>query len=274
MFEEKDTGVNEPAAEVDEKLDDNLVEETVEEPNEEPTEELEQTGEEEAAAEPEQDEMGRKIKEIRESMKQDYEKKYGEYKGKAEQLETTLDKAARLSGYPSVEAYLQAVDDAEKQAQEQRYKDAGITDPKIIEELIEKNPVVQQAKQLTEKQRFQDEVNELATEFKEVFERDIAETDVSEEVIRHREQTGKSLSEAFFYLNRKNLKSFMQDAKKKAEKQTIANIHDRARRGVISNDGGVGEDIDTTDIDIEMAMAFGHDPREIAKYKKSKLKRS
>jgi hypothetical protein len=194
---------------------------------------------------------------------------YDKIKGKAEQLETTLEKAAKIQRFDTVDAYLKAIEDAETQAQKQRYEQAGITDPKIIDELIEKNPIVQQAKQLTEQQNFNSEANELAGEFKEAFGRDITPEDVSDEVLAHRKGTGKSLSESFFFVNRKNIKTFIGEAKKQAEKQTIANLHDRARRGVISSDG-LGEDVDISDIDTEMARAFGNDPKEIAKYKRSK----
>ena len=267
MTEELQTGVNETAAE-------STVTET-----QETQETAEQTGEETttAAESTTQDEMGSKIKEIRESMKADYEKKYGEFKGKAEKLETTLEKTARANGFVTpdgkgdVEALQAALEEHERAAEKQRYEQAGITDPKIIDELIEKNPVVQQAKKLTEERKFNEEASELSVEFKEVFGRDITAEDVSDDVIKHRDETGKTLTEAFFYVNRKNFKTLMDEAKTKAQKKTLADVHDRARRGIV-NPESEGEDVDITDIDTEMASAFGNDPKEIAKYKKSKLR--
>jgi hypothetical protein len=78
---------------------------------------------------------------------------------------------------------------------------------------------------------------------------------------------------AYRFLVGKNINNLLNKAKNQTQKQTIANIHDRANRGVSTSSDGVGDDVDISDIDMEMANAFGNDPKEIAKYKKSKLKK-
>ena len=64
----------------------------------------------------------------------------------------------------------------------------------------------------------------------------------------------------------------------KVEKRTIANVHDRARRkNVGGSDGGSDESVTpTTYLDkdsMDMSIAFGNDPREVAKYVKNNLKK-
>lgn len=64
----------------------------------------------------------------------------------------------------------------------------------------------------------------------------------------------------------------------KVEKRTIANIHDRARRkSVGGSDGGSDETVSPSSYldkaSMDMSIAFGNDPREVAKYVKNNLKK-
>lgn len=60
-----------------------------------------------------------------------------------------------------------------------------------------------------------------------------------------------------------------------AEKRTIANIQDRARRRSLGSDGGTDDSISTSSYldrdSLEASVAFGVDPRKIAKYVKNNL---
>lgn len=60
----------------------------------------------------------------------------------------------------------------------------------------------------------------------------------------------------------------------KTVKSTVADMHDRAKRGVVKSDSSGGDDdVDTAGINTELADVFGNSPKEIAKYVHKKLKR-
>ena len=76
---------------------------------------------------------------------------------------------------------------------------------------------------------------------------------------------------AFHYLRSTKLPDLMAGKIKATEKRTIADMHDRARRGGVSggSDAGHTEDINPRTIlsraDLEMCEAFGTDPKVIAR---------
>lgn len=156
-------------------------------------------------------------------------------KSKADKYESALQKAARLTGYDSVDSYLQAVEDAEKQADKQRYEAAGINDPKLIEEIIDKHPVVKEARALSNQQRFTAEVQELAKEFADTFGREITPEDIAPEVMQLREAKGYSMTEAFFIINRKNFKSLLDESASKAASKAVQDHKRQSKRGVESS---------------------------------------
>lgn len=83
---------------------------------------------------------------------------------------------------------------------------------------------------------------------------------------------------AVYYYHR-GLRSdeFDKQLAKNVEQRTVAKIHDRARRRNIKGDAGNDSLLAPTEIldkdSLEMTMAFGHDPREIAKYVKQNSKK-
>jgi hypothetical protein len=82
---------------------------------------------------------------------------------------------------------------------------------------------------------------------------------------------GVDVKTAYNYLRGERFDELIEQTKKNTKKSTIADLHDQAKRGITSSSEGQGDEIDTTDIDINMARAFGNDPKDIAKYvKKSK----
>jgi len=157
-------------------------------------------------------------------------------KSKADKLESVLQKAATLTGYDSVDAYLQAVEEAEKQNDKKRYEAAGITDSKVIEEIIDKHPAVKEAKKLSDQQRFNTEVQELSIEFKDTFGRDMSVEDVSPEVMKLRDTKGYTMTEAFFIVNRKNFKSLLDAGKAEAANKAVQDHKRQSKRGVESSD--------------------------------------
>lgn len=83
-----------------------------------------------------------------------------------------------------------------------------------------------------------------------------------------------SVEATYFYLRGQKLEELMSKETEKTVKSTVANIHDRARRGVVTQDSSHGDDLDTSEVDVEMAKAFGTDPKKIASYVKKQTKRS
>jgi len=80
---------------------------------------------------------------------------------------------------------------------------------------------------------------------------------------------------AYKYLIGENLEKLIASTKSKTEKQTIANMQDKARRRSVPTSGAdTGVDVGNilSKEEIEMSMAFGNDPREIARTVKEKLK--
>jgi hypothetical protein len=80
------------------------------------------------------------------------------------------------------------------------------------------------------------------------------------------------------YVRSGKMDELIKASNSKTQKQTVADIADRARRKSVSG-GDAGGGTDTTDprsvlskSSIEMSLAFGHDPKEIAKSVQEKLK--
>jgi hypothetical protein len=85
---------------------------------------------------------------------------------------------------------------------------------------------------------------------------------------------GIDVKTAYNYLKGERFDELLEQAKKNTKKSTIADLHDKAKRGITSSSEGLGDDVDVSGVDVNMARAFGNDPKEIAKYKKQALKRS
>ncbi len=161
---------------------------------------------------------------------------YDKVKTKAERYETALEKAARLTNHASVDDYLKTIEAEEQRMAAERMKEAGINDPKVIEEIIDRHPAVQQAKKMTAQQQLQTEAGELAADFKETFGREIKPEDVSADVLEYRNSHSCSLSEAFFFVNRKSIKTMMEKEKEAAARQALENHGNQKKRGVEASD--------------------------------------
>ena len=168
---------------------------------------------------------------------------YDKVKSRADQaeadkaiMETHLQRAAKIQGFDNVDEYLKAVEKAEQEKEQRRYEDAGVTDPSVIDERIEKHPLVQQARQMTEQQKIAAEANELATQFKEMFGRDITGEDISDEVLTLKQQKNYSLADAFFLHNKSRLKDMIEAEKSKAAEKALADHERQSKRGVESSD--------------------------------------
>lgn len=80
------------------------------------------------------------------------------------------------------------------------------------------------------------------------------------------------------YYHRKGQKGDELDKKliKNAEKRTMANVQDRARRRLGGGDGGSDQDVTPSSVltrdGMTMASVFGTDPRDLARYVNTKLK--
>lgn len=81
---------------------------------------------------------------------------------------------------------------------------------------------------------------------------------------------------AYTYLRGLKLEELMANDRKNTEKRTIANIQDKARRRSIPSGSGSDAGLDARKVlsndDFEMSIAFGNDPRKIAKRVNEKLK--
>lgn len=118
-----------------------------------------------------------------------------EYRSKAESYEQNLNRIAQLQGFESNDQLIQAIEEAERQRERQQYEDAGI-DPDQFNQLLEKHPDIQFAREQRAKQeqeaKFGQEVNSF-------FEKhpDIKPNDIPQEVWAIREQEGISLLHAY-----------------------------------------------------------------------------
>jgi hypothetical protein len=134
-----------------------------------------------------------------------------EYRSKADEYQQHLNRVAQISGYQSHDELLRALDEAEKQQERERYEQAGI-DPDRFHELVNELPEIKQFREMQrqqeEKQRFQDEANELFQEFPQ-----LTPEQIPNEVWVLKEQRGLSLLDAYL---RTSFKSLSQQKEQEA----------------------------------------------------------
>lgn len=128
---------------------------------------------------------------------------YDKVNQRVSEYEQNLNKIAKMSGYNSHDELLQAVSEAEKRQEREQYEQAGI-DPDKFNELLEKHPDVQYAREMKQKQeqesKFQSEANELFGEFP-----DLKADQIPNDVWQLRESKGLSLLDAYLRVNYKSL---------------------------------------------------------------------
>jgi len=197
--------------------------------------------------------------------RQKIEQQHSESLAKAQ---STLQKAAKIHGFTDVDSYLAAVDQAEKDSEEEEQARLYQENPaealdKLVEKKLAEREMHQQAQQ---QQRSELEKKPYYSDLK-------AEIDqLCNELAKNGQPL--DLGTVYNFVLGQRAPELIEKAAKATAQSTIADLHDRARRGVLSNDGSAGDDVDTSVVDVRMANAFGNDPKEIAKYVHQQTKRS
>ncbi|WP_416731366.1 hypothetical protein [Fictibacillus sp. JL2B1089] len=118
-----------------------------------------------------------------------------EYRSKSETFEQRLNRIAQFSGYQTHDELLQAVEEAERQREREEYEAAGI-DPDQFNQLIEKHPDIQFAREQRAKQ---EEEAKFGSEIEGFLAKhpDIQPNEIPQEVWAIREQEGLPLLHAY-----------------------------------------------------------------------------
>lgn len=188
---------------------------------------------------------------------------------KIEQQHTaTLQRVAKASGFPDVESYLAAVESAEKEAEAEAQAKLYQENPtEAIEKAVERKLAARDEQQRV----YQQKMAELE---KKPFFADL-KADITG-IYNDSFKNGQTLDldTVYNFVLGQRAPELIEKAQKAASQSTIAQVQDRAKRGLVSNDSSHADDIDVSEIDVEMANAFGNDPKEVAKYVKQQTKRS
>lgn len=87
------------------------------------------------------------------------------------------------------------------------------------------------------------------------------EKDIDEAI---RNNPNVDVKTAYYFFKGQKADELKEKASKMAEKRTIANMQDKARRSVVGGgDSSDNSKVELSNDEIEMAIAFGHDPRKI-----------
>ncbi|MBS4200283.1 hypothetical protein KHA93_11640 [Bacillus sp. FJAT-49732] len=128
---------------------------------------------------------------------------YEKVSQRASEYENHLNRVAQLTGYQSHEEMLLALDQAEQEQEQQRYRDAGI-DPDTFNQFLEQHPDIQYARQMKqqaeEQSIFRREADELFSEFP-----GLKAEEIPNEVWQLKEQRGLSLLDAYLRVSYKSL---------------------------------------------------------------------
>jgi hypothetical protein len=154
---------------------------------------------------------------------------YDKVKTKADTYESALQKAARITGYDSVDAYLQAVEKAEKEAEAKQYQQAGIEDPKAIEKLLNEHPVIKQTQEYFNKARIADE--KAALKEKRFF-KDL-EPDIDKVLASNPTLSPKFVYE---YMRGQRFEELLENETKAAQKKGVEDFINQGKRGTESSD--------------------------------------
>jgi hypothetical protein len=124
---------------------------------------------------------------------------YDKVKSRATEYENHLNRVAQLSGYQSHDEFIQALDEAEKQQERQRYEEAGIN-PDLFNQLLETHPDMQYAREMRareqEQQQLSTEVNQLREQFP-----DLKPDDLTDELFQVKAEKNIPLLHAYLELN-------------------------------------------------------------------------
>jgi hypothetical protein len=152
-----------------------------------------------------------------------------EYRSRTETYEQNLNRIAQLSGYQTHDELLQAVEEAERQRERQEYEAAGI-DPDQFNQLLEKHPDIQYAREQRAKQEQEAKFGQEVSSF---FEKhpDIKPDDIPKEVWQIRENEGLPLLHAY--------RSYMFDnVRQQSEQQALQKLQQNS----LSTPGALGQE--------------------------------
>jgi hypothetical protein len=146
---------------------------------------------------------------------------YDKVQQRATEYEQHLNRVAQLSGYQNHDEFIQALEEAERQQERQRYEDAGI-DPDTFNQLLENHPDMQYAREMRakeqEQQQLQSEVEQLRERFPE-----LKPDDLTDELFAIKEQRGVPLLHAYLELNFSKLaQQKEQEAIQKLQQNTLS----------------------------------------------------
>jgi hypothetical protein len=194
--------------------------------------------------------------------------------GKAQNLETQLQRAARVQGFSTVDAYLEAVERAEMEAEAVEYARTNNLTAEEAQRELARDKRVQALEHEVKVTKLLSNLEAEKTPYRDKMYFKELESEI-DKLVKESAMRGQKLDVevAFNFLRGQKLDELMSKAKSETAKSTVAKIHDRARRGPTSSDGASGDDVDTTDVDLKMAQAFGNDPKAIAKYVKKAIKK-
>jgi hypothetical protein len=154
---------------------------------------------------------------------------YEKVQTRATEYEQHLNRIAQLSGYQTHDELLQAVEEAERQKERAEYEAAGI-DPDQFNQLIEKHPDIQFAREMKAKQ---EEEAKFSSEVNSFFEKhpDIKPNDIPQEVWQIRENEGLPLLHAY--------RSYMFDnVRQQSEQQALQKLQQNS----LSTPGALGQE--------------------------------
>lgn len=185
-----------------------------------------------------------------------------------QQYNSTLQRAAKIQGFDSVEAYLAAVEQAEAEAEQEEQERLYAENPtEAIRAAVQRELNATQERERayqTQKAALKDKpfFNELETEIDRIYQDGLKNGNVLD------------LNTLYSFAFGSRGPELIEQVRKNASQSALAQVQDRARRGVVGQDSNHNDDdIDMSDVDLEMASAFGNDPKEIAKYKHQQTKR-
>jgi hypothetical protein len=153
---------------------------------------------------------------------------YDKVKSKADTYESALQKAAKITGYDSVDAYLEAVENAEKEAEAKQYQQAG-ADPKAIENLLNNHPVIKQTQDYFNKARITEEKAALKDKkyFKEL------EPEIDKVLAANPSLSPKLVYE---YIRGQKLEELIAAELTKAQQKGAEDFVNQSKRGTESSD--------------------------------------
>ena len=128
---------------------------------------------------------------------------YDKVQSKVTEYEQHLNRVAQVAGYDSHEDMLTALEQLEKEKEQQKYHDAGI-DPDTFNSLLEQHPDIQYAREMKQKEEASQKFNAEANEFFEEFP-DVKPEEIPAEVWQLKEQKGLSLLDSYLRINYKSL---------------------------------------------------------------------